>query len=557
MPESSDRLTLSAPPDKSAIKRRRGRPQPRFLSDVADQLDVQRGCPEAMVPAEHLSRTVWELIELLDTHELESGYSSLGRRGFHPKRVLAVWVYASLTGVHAASKVAEATKTDLAYRLLSGGHTVGVSTLKDFRQHRGEFLQRAIEQTTVLAMERGLLDTKQCATDSARIQADASTKSVRTVVRSKKRLDELSQADVADLDEDERAVHQAKLDKHRQALERCEREGRTSHSVTDPLAGLIKFPNGASLPGHRVTVTACGTQVRFVVSVLLSSYANDFNHLEEAVLDARRVLEQTGACIGPEGVHVQLAADPGYLGKDDLRFAEENRDWVDILIHEPAAPKRGRSETTGGYFGKDRFVIHDDDSATCPAGRAMRGPYRNGRSTKRMWKGDGCPQCPLKQQCTKGKQRAITQDLETDRLHGARKERMAKPDAKARYNKRIATVEPVFSYIEDAMGFRRCSSRHADTVRAEILLKVLAYNLMRLRAGRPVSLAFFAGTYGNGRMRISAAWVPTWRVIADLAIPESNPEETAAQSRLTGPKPTPRGAQLLITGVRSLFSAGL
>ena len=61
---------------------------------------------------------------------------------------------------------------------------------------------------------------------------------------------------------------------------------------------------------------------------------------------------------------------------------------------------------------------------------------------------------------------------------------MSLEGAKARYNRRIATIEPVFSYLEDTMGFRRSSSRRTDTVRAEVFMKLLAYNLLRLLAAR-------------------------------------------------------------------------
>jgi hypothetical protein len=35
--------------------------------------------------------------------------------------------------------------------------------------------------------------------------------------------------------------------------------------------------------------------------------------------------------------------------------------------------------------------------------------------------------------------------------------RMEAPGGRERYNRRIATVEPVFSNLESAMGFRRAS----------------------------------------------------------------------------------------------------
>ncbi len=60
--------------------------------------------------------------------------------------------------------------------------------------------------------------------------------------------------------------------------------------------------------------------------------------------------------------------------------------------------------------------------------------------------------------------------------------RMQDPDRKAVYDKRGPVVESMFSVLEDAMGFRRVSSRLRATSQAEIALKVLAYNLTRLWA---------------------------------------------------------------------------
>jgi transposase len=501
-------LDLTPSPSEGVIRRRVGRPEPRFKPDISGQLDPLRGCPQAVVPKEHLARTVLEWVGKLDLKKLEARHSSLGRHGYHPRSKLAVWVYASLIGLHHAAKVARAMETDHAFLLLSGGHRFGVSTLKDFRQDHEEFLKDAVEQTVKLAVEAGLVDPQQIAIDSVRVEADASTKSVRTAKRSKKRLEELAAVDTTALTEAERAEHTAKVEKHQAAVERCEQEGRTSHSVTDPQAGLLKFPDGAALPGHRVTVASCGSDVRFVVSTLINAAPNDFGQLEAAVTATRDALVAAGVKPPAEGAWLQVAADPGYLSEADLRFADQNRGWVDVLIHEPPAPKRGKSVLPDGFFGREDFVIHDDGSATCPAGRAMSGPYKNG--DRRVWKGDGCTSCPLRARCTDGKQRNLTQNPETDRLHDAMKRRMAEPGAKERYNQRIATVEPVFSYIEDAMGYRRASSRKPETVRGEILLKVLAYNLVRLAARRPLFVVSFAFVLGCREIRLLRSWIPIW-----------------------------------------------
>lgn len=481
---------------------------PRFKRDITGQLDPMKGAPACQVGSEHLSRRVLGWVEHLDTRAMEDKYSPLGRHGHAPKRVLGVWVYASLCGVHHASKVARLTKTDAAYRLLSGGYTISASVLCAFRRENRDFLGAAIVQTVKQALELKILDPSQLAVDSVRLRADASNKSMRTLKRSKARLAELAVEDVGVMSEQERREHEAKVAKHAEAVRRCESEGRTSFSTTNETAGMMKFPDGASLPGHRVTMTSAGTSVRFVVDVLVTSKTNDYGSLEEAVTRARDALRDAGL---PEGTRMQVAADPGYLSTEDLAFAAASRDWVDVLIHEPS-PGRGSKERK---FGRERFSILEDGTAICPVGRQMAGPMpqSNGR---RNWHGEGCDECPVRAQCTSGRYRWLTQDVEWDRVHQAMRERMAEPGAKERYNRRMATIEPVFGSIEAKMGYRRASSRHTDTVVSEILLKVLAYNLSRLAAGQAAgpravfSLLWVrvAGVVDAGRTRILAVWAP-------------------------------------------------
>ena len=90
------------------------------------------------------------MVEKLDTSELEARFSSLGRRAFHPKHALAVWIYGSLVGLHEASKLARACRTDAALRWLCGGRSPSEATLKRRRATQAEFFERAIAQTVLL-----------------------------------------------------------------------------------------------------------------------------------------------------------------------------------------------------------------------------------------------------------------------------------------------------------------------------------------------------------------------------------------------------------------------
>jgi len=504
VPDGPSSLALQPSNTPPKPRRRRGRPAPRFREDHTHQLDPLRGCPEEMVPEGHLARQVQAWVAALDTSALEAGYSALGRHGIHPRHLLTVWIYASLAGLHYATQVVRALATDHAFGLLSGGHTCKETTLRTFRREHGAFLAQAVGQTLQMAHEQGLLDPQQLAVDSVRLQADASNASLRTRTRSTARLAALAEVDPATLRPEAQAAHAEKLAKHQAAIEHCDAEERSSYSTTTPSAGLLKFPSGAALPGHRVTVTACRSDLRMVVSVLINATPNDFGWLEAAVTQTRASLRAAGLA---EETRLQVAADAGYRSKADLAFAEANASWVDLLVAEPPEPQRGKKARPGGFFGRDRFQIHDDGSATCPAGRAMQGPYRQGQH-RRMWRGEGCASCALKAACTKAKVRTLNQGPEADRLHQAMRTRLAAPGAQARYHQRIATVEPVFAYLEDVMQYRRASSRLTATVQAEIWLKILAYNLMRLHTvGAVVSVCVSLAATPAG-IRILAAWIP-------------------------------------------------
>lgn len=118
----------------------------------------------------------------------------------------------------------------------------------------------------------------------------------------------------------------------------------------------------------------------------------------------------------------------------------------------------------------------------------MVGPLRRDPA-RTMWIGVQCSDCGLRSACTDGRSRTLTVDLELERLRAAMRQRVEAPGGRKRYNRRIATIEPVFSNIESAMGYRRASSRVEDTILAEILMKVFVHNVSRMLGSGMLSRA--------------------------------------------------------------------
>lgn len=473
------------PAEGRTIRRRTRRdPKPRFKPDRTHQLDAITGCPALQVPENHLARAVLRFVDQLDLSTIEAKYSSLGRRGYSPRNLLAVWIYASLVGVHHATKVEQRLKTDVAFRLLSGGYAISRPPLNRFRLENAALFAQAIEKSVAMAREAGLISLDDVAVDSMRLRAHASQRETRTMARSVARLKQLGSVDATTLDASAREAHEAKLARHRRVVEQCQEQARASVVATNPLAALMKFPDGAAAPAHRVTAIAAGARARFIVAVLVTADANDFGQLAPAIdatLDVRRRL-------GVESdAPLRVTADAGYASQLSLELAERlHHRGIDVLVdakHPPGVNTRRR------FFGHDRFTV-EGRSAVCPAGTPMRGPKKKD-GDRLEWTGVGCETCTLRSQCTDGKARTLTVQPELERLRAAMVARLDSDEGKQRYRRRLATVEPVFSNLESTMGYRRASSRNETTVVAEVLLKVLAHNVSRLVATKRLRVVYF------------------------------------------------------------------
>ena len=78
---------------------------------------------EDFVPPSHLARIVDEVVEALDTKEIEEKYSDLGQNTYHPRIQLKLLFYGYATGNRSGRKIAGMCETDTAYMYLAQMYT--------------------------------------------------------------------------------------------------------------------------------------------------------------------------------------------------------------------------------------------------------------------------------------------------------------------------------------------------------------------------------------------------------------------------------------------------
>jgi transposase len=132
---------------------------------------------DEMVPADHVVRDIWAVLETLDVSAFEA---DLRARESHPGRppidrriLIALWVYAVSEGVHEARELDRLCRMHLAYLWICGGVSVDYHVLSDFRVGHDAALEELMSQVLQKLKERGQVELQRTSQDGMRVRASA------------------------------------------------------------------------------------------------------------------------------------------------------------------------------------------------------------------------------------------------------------------------------------------------------------------------------------------------------------------------------------------------
>ena len=172
-----------------------------------------------------------ELIDSLDTAEIESGYqaeSDTGRPAFHPKTLLKVALLALHSCRFSLRKIEQDTENNLAYKWLTGDMIIDHSTMGLFLAHYASQIVELFSQVVGICKEQNLIEFDLLAVDSIKVRANANYKQSKTLEginkeehRIKERLEEILDT-AADAESAEADAGFASMENH----EKLEAEGQ-------------------------------------------------------------------------------------------------------------------------------------------------------------------------------------------------------------------------------------------------------------------------------------------------------------------------------------------
>jgi transposase len=261
----------------------------------------------------HPARAVWSYVQQLDLtpwyDRIRARGCLAGRPAIDPRLLVALWLYATLSGFTSARELAVLCIHYHPFIWLAGGVSVNYHTLADFHTDNPAFVEQLLKDSVELLRQQGLIDFDRLAQDGMRVRASAGAASFRR----RKTLERLGQEAQAELQElrrklavnalnpqsapgvaaeqppagqPERLPQQAaelrhaadRLERVEQALARMpeieakikpgeNKEARVS--TTDPQATVMKMADGGFRPAYNVEYgTTCAGQVVVGVDVV-------------------------------------------------------------------------------------------------------------------------------------------------------------------------------------------------------------------------------------------------------------------------------------------------
>lgn len=417
---------------------------------------------EELVPKDHILRRIDKVIDLGCIDELTKDlYSRTGRPSIDPEVLIRMMIIGYLFGITSERQLCDEVQVNMAYRWFCG------LTLEDKVPNHSTFSKNRhgrFSETTVFrdlfydvvrqAMDAGLARGRHLSVDATEIDADASVDSMVPIVVEMKPATYLNEVE----------------SQNPQSTKAPKRTNSTHRSKTDEDARLKRDRSGRTALKHSASVLMDNAnRVIMDVEVTEPVYAQEGEAAAKMVSRSRFT---TG--VQPETV----GADAAYATGETLRKLHE----AGVEVHAPDPGRKGWNQE--GIYPSAKFEYDEENNAMiCPAGKQMRlfREIKNKHQTQYIAKRKDCKNCPLKTECTKGRQRIVSRHW--DKAHIDRAER-----ARSTHGYKISQhcrkrIESLFGEAKVQMGLRRARRRGRANVEEQVLMTAMALNIKRIVNG--------------------------------------------------------------------------
>ena len=256
--------------------------------------------------------------------------------------------------------------------------------------------------------------------------------------------------------------------KEAKTTEEKNRKNSQSHNLTDGGAALMKMKDG------KVYKPAYNGQVSASNQVVVAYGVSDDN------VDTPLLMGMINTSERNTGIRVKkVKADASYFSKANIEKLEEK--GIDGYIPDRDKQREEKQEKAKEIPAYDRrnFTYEATaDEYVCPENQRLK-LVRTDQGTKK-YMSRSCGECPVKSNCTQGKNRYVTIDPQLDKYKTEMRKKLNTEKGKATYVERMSEVEPVFGNIIYNQNAGHFLCRGKPMVKVEFGLSCIAHNLIKI-----------------------------------------------------------------------------
>lgn len=413
------------------------------------------------VPQDDISRFIVESVGLLEEPCFDYNWRGSGSEQYPPRMMLALLIYCYANRLFSSRRIERATYRDVAVRYITADTHPDHDTIAKFRRENGALIKSCFIKVLALAREMKVVRIGDVATDGSKLEANASKRRVKTkhelqlaLAKEERRVEELlQQAEKTDRSEhgaadgsrlpatlgdavvrrDKLQAALARLDSNRLRDSEKRDKERSDFDHDGPGEPPRKI-EAASAPDNRINLTdpdakllpgkKGGYQPAYNVQIAVQADSAAplilANAVSDESSDRRQLAPMVGRLMNQHPQTKRVLVDTGYDNTAQIHQVEKHHG---VIVYCP--PEESPREA--------RFGARESKA------RRRTKEFREGMKA-----------------CMQGEFGRSSQTL------------------------RATTVEPVFAWIKNTLGFRRFQLRSMEKVCLEWDLVCLAHNLSLL-----------------------------------------------------------------------------
>ena len=440
---------------------------------------------EDLLGKDHPARMVREFV---DAQNLEGlGFkirtAEEGRPNYSSSLLLKVWLYGYVSKIRHTRALERACMDQIGMLWLTGMQSPDHTTLWRFWRDNRAGLRKLFKELLQIAVSMNLVGLVLHAVDGTKILSQASEQKAWHRSSLEKKLKALDRALEEIMKQTEQSGETggeyrlpAELQERQQLREKIEdqlkqllEKDREHLQPKDEDARVMKCRSRKKFAYNAQAVV--DQQSKLIVAADVVSNESD-NHQLVSMID--EVRENLGS------VAEQTVADAGYMATTELAAAEEKN--YPVLVNLPKSVQGTEDEP----YHASRFVYDaEKDHCTCPRGEMLSFDSIKHRDKAqpydvRVYRCRNYENCPVRWQCSSSKTGRTVQIHPNHDALVRQREKVRDEKMRALLKQRGATVEPVFGWAKEVMGFRRWGVRGLDKTKTQWLLLCTAMNFIRL-----------------------------------------------------------------------------